>query len=197
MDTNAGRIPPTGSYKTAKELVVTHLLSGIVPEEVRGERSPERRFDALLANIRDGRQAGPLEFLKHVELIGKYATRLDASLLRYDEQQHHKAGETLRTFLQATSVAGDVSQVNSLHNWIELMSVLGILHGSTLSFTRLLVTDQLARKLAWTEYYTFFDFALISTAVGTIIGMMEDRHVLTSSLDPIYWLDRLSPFSEV
>ena len=63
------------------------------------------------------------------------------------------------------------------------MTVTGLLHGSTLSFSRLGLVSYLTKRVSISEdKFTALSVNFIITAAGTMIGMMEDRHVFSSSL---------------
>jgi hypothetical protein len=80
------------------------------------------------------------------------------------------------------SSGGGVSKIADIANWIELMSITGIVHGSTLSLSRLLITEEMLKRCSLGDKYTAVDCDLCFTAAGTIVGMIEDRHVFSASL---------------
>lgn len=81
------------------------------------------------------------------------------------------------------SNCGDgVSAIADIDNWVQLMSVTGIVHGSTLSLSRMLITEEMLKRVSDSTTYTDVDAQLAFTAAGTIVGMIPDRHVFSSSL---------------
>jgi len=78
--------------------------------------------------------------------------------------------------------------IASFRQWLELMSVTGMLHGCTLSLTRLTFTEANLWQMAPGTYT--FNPAIVKTIVtgfGTIVGLIEGHEVFTDvglSADP-------------
>jgi hypothetical protein len=63
------------------------------------------------------------------------------------------------------------------------MTVTGLLHGSTLSFSRLGLVSSLTTRIDISgNNFTELSASFLVIAAGTMIGMIEDRHIFTSSL---------------
>ncbi len=87
---------------------------------------------------------------------------------------YHKAELRLKNFLAATGKS--VSSIDTFSSWIQLMSVTGITHGSTLSYTRFVATPEIMRwRNPDNKYWDHHDLSLTSAGIGTIQGMMEER----------------------
>ena len=121
------------------------------------------------------------EYFKHMDLISPFAKDLTNAFSRSNPQKYANANRALDIFL---SQCGDgVSAISDIPNWVELMTVTGLLHGSTLSFTRLGVAPAVVKRMNPTENkYTKVNIGLMNTAAQTLVGMIEDRHIFTSSL---------------
>jgi len=123
------------------------------------------------------------EFQKHVALIGDFAQELTASFESYDKAKYSQLNTQLAAFLLK---CGDgVSTIKTLRSWLELMSVTGILHGCTLSMSRLLCSAELLKRLnPKSDVYDSDDDSLLLLVLSTIIGMIEGLHVFTGKVDP-------------
>ena len=82
--------------------------------------------------------------------------------------------------------SGFTSRIDSLENWIELMAVTGIVHGATLSYSRLFAdTDILKWRDIRTDSWQTPDVNLHLKVLATVCGMDEHRHVMSSSTDVV------------
>jgi len=127
------------------------------------------------------RAAGLLpQFYKHCDLIAPFAKELTESLSEFNPGDFAKANMKLQVALQ--SCGHDISTVSDVKTWTELMCVTGILHGSTPSLSRHLLTEEMLKRCSKSETYTITDVALAHAVAGTIVGMIEERHVFSSSL---------------
>merc|ERR1712045_381788 len=74
-----------------------------------------------------------------------------------------------------------VFAMTSLKQWLELMSVTGLLHGCTLSLTRITFTEANLWQMAPdSDEFTPYIIEQLSTAFGTLVGLDEDREVFTA-----------------
>ena len=85
------------------------------------------------------------EFLKHVALIGDFATKLTDSFEEYDKDRFSQLNIKLAAFLSKCGT--DVFKISTLKSWLELMSVTGILHGCTLSMSRLVCCEEFLKRI--------------------------------------------------
>jgi len=73
-----------------------------------------------------------------------------------------------------------VFAIDGLQQWLELMSVTGMLHGCTLSLTRLTFTEANLWQMAPnTDKFNPEILKNIVTGFGTLVGLVEDREVFT------------------
>lgn len=81
---------------------------------------------------------------------------------------------------------GFTSGIDSLEKWIEIMAVTGIVHGTTLSYTRLFADPDVLR---WRDIridtWQSPDVQIHILVLATICGMDEHRHVMSSSTDVV------------
>ena len=69
--------------------------------------------------------------------------------------------------------------MKTIDTWIQLMGATGILHGSTLSFTRLAGKAAVMRwRNITSDVWEEHDIKLTTTALGTITGMVKGRHFM-------------------
>lgn len=138
------------------------------------------------------KKAGILtEFSKHNDLIPQFASDVAGALREIDETKYTAAEVGLKNYLKR---CGFTSEINTLEEWIELMSVTGMVHGSTLSYSRAMSHPEILRwRNIQGETWAEADMKLGLTILGTICGMDEHRHVMTSATDspPDTYTDRL------
>jgi hypothetical protein len=143
-------------------------LDRIFPKEVR--QSP-----ALLS-----------EFKKHCDLVPTFAKECSDTLKGVNAAQLAASEKSLAQYLGACGDFGKAPcacAIGSLKSWIEIMSVTGIFHGSTLSYTRLFVkADVIAWRKPKADRFDAGDDQLVRTALGTIVGMQSGRYVMGSKL---------------
>mmetsp|Transcript_30655 Transcript_30655/g.43993 ORF Transcript_30655/g.43993 Transcript_30655/m.43993 type:complete len:536 (-) Transcript_30655:236-1843(-) len=150
-----------GSYKTANEFIDNFLLGACRTGSVR--------------------KAGLLpQFLKHADLIGPFSNELGAAFAKYQPDLYTKANQKVCDFL--SDCGRDISQIDDIPTWIQLMSVTGIMHGSTLSFSRVILTEEMLKRVTTSDVYSSLESGLASTVGGTTVGMIEDRHVFSAAM---------------
>mmetsp|Transcript_13208 Transcript_13208/g.19769 ORF Transcript_13208/g.19769 Transcript_13208/m.19769 type:complete len:551 (-) Transcript_13208:139-1791(-) len=124
------------------------------------------------------------EFMKHHDLVPDYAREIAEALKNTDEDKFGIAEDRLKIYLKRCS--GFTSRIDSLEDWIELMAVTGIVHGCTLSYSRLFADADILRwRDIQTETWQAPDVNLHLKILGTICGMDEHRHVMSSSTDVV------------
>jgi len=130
-------------------------------------------------------EAGILtEFMKHHDLVPKYARDVRSALEHTDKDKFVVAENRLEVYFKRC--AGLNSKIDSLEDWIEIMAVTGIVHGGTLSYSRLFADADILR---WRDIQSSTwkapDVNLHLKLLGTICGMDEHRHVMSSSTDTV------------
>lgn len=149
-----------GSFKTSDEFITEFLFSNIKPEMLR-------QSNILKA------------FFSHTDLIGKYSDAMDKEFAK--DENYTKINTELSVFLKKTGTG--VSDVSNIKTWLELMSVTGVLHGSTLSMSRLVLTHSfIVTNSPESEIFLSRDALWLSVITGTILGTLEDFHVFSNTL---------------
>jgi hypothetical protein len=121
------------------------------------------------------------EFRKHLENVEPYATQLTEAMSKDDKEALDLTEDKLKDFMEACG--DDVSSIDTVSSWSQLMCCTGLVHGSTLSYTRLIVVPEIVRwRNINAEKWDEHDASLMSAGFGTIAGMTVDRHVFTSSI---------------
>ena len=75
----------------------------------------------------------------------------------------------------------DGSGIKDIKNWIQLMVATGLIHGSTLSMTRLAAVPEVMRWRAIdTPTWSSADAEIIQISLSTINGVQPEKHVMGS-----------------
>jgi len=140
----------------------------------------------LKSAIRNGlsqiQNAGILEeFLKHVDLLNPYAFEISREFGKLNcGKDLDTCNNNIRKFFKNT---GDgVSDISDIIQWIELMSVTGIMHGNTLSFTRLMITQPILKLVTNNPNFGSVESEFLQTTSSTIVGVIDDRSVFSDKL---------------
>ena len=153
-----------GSYKTADQFVKKFLLGNISPKAMCGSG---------IATA----------LLRQVELIGPYANAMDKEFKK--DPNYKTINANLKSYLLQTGTG--VSSISSMKSWLELMSITGIVHGSTYSMTRLSLTPSLISvNSPDSTTFTALDAVLVRVLSVTILGADEDFYVFSDSLPASY-----------
>ena len=121
------------------------------------------------------------EFRKHIDSVQPFADDL-ANAMRGNDKEAFDDAEALLTKFMSETGAG-VSEINSISSWVQLMSCTGIMHGSTISYTRLLGVPEINHwRNINQETDEELNLALIQNMLATVAGMTLDRHVFTSEM---------------
>ena len=154
------------SYETADDFKNKFLLGDL------GVDDPE------IASIVE--KAGILEEAnKHIANIQPFAEDLTVAMKECGEKDFEKAEKDLTEFMQACGK--DVSSIDSISSWLQLMSCSGLLHGSTISYSRMVVLPEI---MQWRdiekEEWDVADRLLMAKVPVTVQGITESRHVFMS-----------------
>jgi len=138
-------------------------------------------FKNIPKNVLD--QAGIcVEYRNQAKLISGFAKDLDSAFNYVSGANYAKAN---RVFQELTSETGEngVTGVTSLRQFIELMSASGLLHGSTLSMTRLSLTSPMVALLSpENPKFSSADKKYIRLLALTIVGALDGYSVFTSTV---------------
>lgn len=121
------------------------------------------------------------QFRLHAELVPAFAADVAAHMQQDEDYGLGEFDSALQSFFD--DCGSGVFDITSLRQWLELMSVTGLLHGCTFSMTRLTFTEQNIWSMAAGTEDTFTPLMVenISAAFGTLIGLVQDREVFTDS----------------
>lgn len=119
-------------------------------------------------------------FRQQAALVHDFALELDEQLQTLDN--YDLANSKFQAITGTTGING-IGEVKSIRQFIELMSVSGLLHGCTHSLTRLSVTAPMVALMNRdNEKYTVADMNYVLLMGLTITGAVEGYTVFSSSL---------------
>eukprot|EP01040_Poterioochromonas_malhamensis_P011555 gene11555-12602_t len=123
-------------------------------------------------------------FQQQVDLIPNFTSDLVTAIDKESNGQFQQINKNLEEYYR--DLGNDISNIKDVGAWIQLMSILNIVHGSTFSFSRLIVTPQYLPYLDFsnTGKYTGTDVKIAITVLGTTLGLSSNRYVYTSLLVP-------------
>jgi len=125
------------------------------------------------------------EFNKHCELIKPFATDTANALREIDQDKYTVADHRLKDYLKKCGTFK--SEINCLEQWIELMSVTGVMHGGTLSMNRLHADPDIMRYINRNaKHWDLADVNVIVGGLGSVIGMEDGRRVMSSTTNADY-----------
>jgi len=134
-------------------------------------------LDAQTHNLADESVWVP-QFRSQTDLIPDFASDVSKHMQNNEDYAASETDSALKSFF--ADCGNDVFAIDGLQQWLELMSVTGMLHGCTLSLTRLTFTEanlwQMAPK---TDKFNPEILKNIVTGFGTLVGLVEDREVFT------------------
>ena len=155
-----------GHCKTVDDFIDGFLLSDLY-------NSPGGKEIAKKADILS-------EFSKQAALIKPYGDDLSAAMKEADEAAFETAEKNLKKFL--SNCGEGVCDIDNISSWVQLMSVTGIMHGSTISYTRATLMEDVMK---WRDLdgktWNKSDVGIVN-AFNTIQGMEVGRHVFTDAM---------------
>ena len=155
-----------GSFKTADDFKKKFLLKGIYDTA----KDPEKVIESSKILT---------EFRKHLDNVDPFATELTEAMRASNPDNFDKAEKELTEFM--SECGKDVSSIDSISSWIQLMACTGLYHGSTLSTTRLgLMPEFLMWNNPTEKTFTEDEVNFISPVSATMGGMAVGRNVFTS-----------------
>ena len=115
-------------------------------------------------------EAGILtEFRKHADLVVPFADDVVKALKGVDSAAFAKAESKMAKYLRSCGTFQ--SKISSINQWVQLMSITGLLHGGTLSFTRFIGSKDVARwRNSLSDTWDAGDVNLITGGLGTVTG---------------------------
>jgi hypothetical protein len=121
------------------------------------------------------------EFLKHIDLAQSFTFDATSTLNEYDRKGVDGTNRLLKDFMM--KIGPDISTISNTSQWIELMSVFGIFHGCSFSYTRLFGMAPILSCIDETlDYFTASDEKHVIVKLGTNLSLNEERIVYSSKL---------------
>jgi hypothetical protein len=121
------------------------------------------------------------EFTKHIDNVKPFGDELAAAMRADNEKDFVICEDKLKKFMSNTGK--DVSSIDSISSWVQLMCCTGMTHGSTLSYSRMVFVPEIMRwRNIANPLWDAGDAAVIQGTGGTIAGMTVDRHAFTSEI---------------
>jgi hypothetical protein len=164
-----------------------HILTDLINQWGRSSTA-SGWIDVMMPTISraDMEEAGILtEFNKQADLIAPFAKDAADAFRNINPVKTTIAELSLKDYL--TRCGTFTSTIDSLESWIELMSVTGNVHGSTLGFTRLIAMPDIMR---WRNIrdpnWNAPDCDMILGVSATAVGMEDGRHSMTSTIEAPY-----------
>lgn len=118
------------------------------------------------------------QFRKQAALIDGFASELDAVFAK--DPKYAEINKNIKEFYDQTELGGNIKDLKS---WLALMSVSGMLHGSTNSLTRLLMTHDIFAIVRRSEdIFSETDSSVLQSLPLTNIGVCKNYHVFSSEL---------------
>jgi hypothetical protein len=137
---------------------------------------------------KDARNGILEEFLRHADLLGPYATELSEAFSYLNNGQDLEAcNKNIQLYMSHTGEG--VSSVSDLSNWVQLMSITGIMHGGTLSFSRFIMTQPIMSVITEDPKYSNIEANFLIGVTGTMTGVLDEKSVFSDDLRP----NQLSP----
>jgi hypothetical protein len=169
----------TGAAGFGSSQSVRLILKDLLNTWTKAPKAKDFLENTIPLSPEEMEKAGILtEFTKHSKTVNPFAADTTRALREIDEDKCKIAELRMKAYL---SECGIDSDINSLEDWIELMSVTGITHGSTLSYTRMFgFADVLRWREIQDDKWDSSDLNLLSTGLATVAGMDEGRHVMMS-----------------
>ena len=138
--------------------------------------------------VEDIRKLGLFEqFLKQSDLIGSYATELYAAFHDQNATELETVDSNLVQYLRTVDPASDVRpwRIDTVSNWLESISVMGIAHGFVPGITRLQLTPNILGKdfLAGPTklVFNFHDYSVTSLLMCTLSGTQPGYTVFSAT----------------
>lgn len=160
-----------GSLKNTEDFTKKFLLKGVYMTAQSEEAAEEILKEANIL----------VEYNKHRDNVPKFAKELSDVMKEDDPAAFEKTNDNIKAFM--ANCGEGVSSIDDISSWLQLMSLTGIVHGSTLSYTRLILVPEIIRwRNIHSPTWNDDDISLMRGGFGTVEGMTLDRHVFTNEI---------------
>lgn len=160
-----------GGYSGSEEFIKKFIFSGLQSSE------------AQLAC----KQIGLLsQFNDQAALIKPYASELHEIFRKDDFRSLFVFNNNIKAFFSTIGDEKekmyDVTKISNIKTWTELMSVTGLLHSATYSFTRLIMTEPILSRISpKSDMYVDIHLNYIVSASSTLIGISKGHYFMNSN----------------
>jgi len=123
------------------------------------------------------------EWRKHAELLPDYYKDLKFSFNRRRQYTVEVTDDRLKLYM--LSIGDHISTIYTLQSCVELMGAFALLHGNTLSMTRLLMTPSIFRYLGSAKHsreFTEADTVILQNLLRTVMYLETGRYFFSNSL---------------
>ena len=179
----------------AERANLLNILTEILTEWGNFKTAEEFRSRFIFRGINQAQRESLLpEFSKHVKIIPEFASDLDKAFAQSSTTSrcYDKANTAIEIFFKNVGdwmPSGNIFSISDIKTWIELMSVTGLLHGSTISFTRHSLTYQyISCKSDKDQLFSIADSVALVISGGTMLGLTKEKHVFASKIYDDYSL---------
>ena len=126
------------------------------------------------------------ELSKHFANCQAHGDELAAAMKADNRADFNRAERKLTEFL---SQCGEgISSIDNISTWTQMMSLTGMLHGSTLGYSRMMIMPELMRwRDIKTPVWTASECSLMRQGTGVLVGRTDGYHVYTSGSHDILW----------
>jgi len=134
------------------------------------------------------------QFLAEEDDIKLFAEEMYSAFTTHGQPELVAANKNLNLFFDDIQISDEEGNKHSfftfqnqsepLKHWIEMLSVTGLLHTGTFSFSRLLLTQPIMALLRpETNHFDDLELSALTLLSGTIVGMVEEKHVFTKQFE--------------
>ena len=161
-----------GACKTAKDYMKTFLVNDIIKTATKGDATAIMERAGILT-----------EFKKHIDNVQPFADELSGAMKKSNAKAFEKTEKNMKEFMAGTGL--DVSSIDTVSSWVQLMTCTGITHGSTLSYTRLLGVPEIIRwRNISSDKFDTNDIDLMKSGLGksrpvTIIPSQITQNIIS------------------
>ena len=121
------------------------------------------------------------EFMKHADIVREFSLEVPDVINSESPSQFTVLEARLQEYFDDCGVLE--SNLNTLRNWLEMTSLVGMMHGNTLSISRLGLDANIFRwRNINQRVWSYADVHLMTIIALTAIGVEDGAHVMTSEI---------------
>lgn len=116
------------------------------------------------------------EFMKHANLVAPFAKDINEEFRKINHGEDlGRVDKNVKLFFEACGEKA--SKLENTQEWIEMMSITGLMHSNTLSFSRLMLTAPVLSRFNKEENFGSVEYEAAFNTSGTMIGALTDKVV--------------------